>query len=376
MAEALRARPTVVVIGAGPGALGAVQRLRGEPAVRVVLVAPGGVASHLPGTLPIAIGDAPIARYRVPVALGGVEVIPAAVEAIETGSVRVGGQGLRADAVIAAPGLATSAVGGANGRVVGFWDLDGALAAAPVIGSFERGVLSVVIAAPLYRCPPAPYGLAIRLARRAQRLGLDVHVRLTTPEPRPLAAIGSAVTEMLLASCAAAGVEVLFDVHPDPDALGAGRVVDAAGVDLAGDLAVVVPPHHAHPLLAALAGPTGLVATDGAGRTPLAGVYAAGDAVAGPFPRAAAPATLTGVAAAQGALVDLGLLAEATTGLPEPDCFVDQGEGRYSRIQISYPDGPPPGGAPAVVIDEPTPASDGGFDEATARWRAAWSGSA
>lgn len=365
--------PTVAVVGAGPAALAAARRLRAEAKVKVLVVAPDGVSDYLGGSLPVATGDADVSQFRVQVELDGVEVLPAAAEAVGTGFVRVEGAELSVDAVIAAPGLATEALGlpkaGSDLAMVSFWDLAGAAMAAPVISGFERGVLSVVIATPLYRCPPAPYGLAIRLARRAKRLGLDVRVRLSTPEPKPLAAVGTAVTELLVNSCEEAGVELCFDVLPEPDALAAGHVVDARGAALPADLWVVVPPHRAHPLLADLSGPNHLVTADGWGRTAAEGVYVAGDALFSPFPRAVAPAAASGTAAAEGALVDLGLIDEVQPIVAEPDCFVDQGDGNYSRIHISYPSGPPPVGAPRVTLSPPASARSIGFDDAVARWR-------
>jgi sulfide:quinone oxidoreductase len=373
----MSARPTVVVIGAGPAGLGALHRLRDEPGVHVIALVPDGLADYLPGALAVATGDAGSDRFRAPVRLDGIEVIPLAAERIEAGQVRVGDRRLEAQAVIAAPGLALVPFDGGprwpavppSPRAVAFWDLPGATRVAPVLEAFTRGVLSVVIASPLYRCPPAPYGLAIRLARRAKRLGLAVQVRLTTPEPRPLAAIGSEVSRFLVAACTDAGVEVEFDVHPDPTALAAGEVTDSTGAPLPTDLAVVIPPHHAHPLLAELATPQQLVAVDAGGRTAQSGLYVAGDAVASPYPRAMAPATVSGRAAAEGVLADLGFATAVGTAPPEPDCFIDQGAGRYSRLQISYPAGPPPAGAAAVTIHPPALAAAGGFDAALERWR-------
>ena len=368
----MTATAKVAVVGAGPAALAAAHRLRSEHAVDVLLVAKGGVSEYLPGALPVVTGDAAAEDFRVPVRLDGVEVMAAAVEALDGRRIRVEGRDVPVDAVVVAPGLATVPVGsGGGGRpaVVGFWDVSDAARAASVVSYFESGVVTVVIAGPLYRCPPAPYGLAIRLARRARRLGLDVSVRLTTPEPRPLEAIGTAVTDLLLGSCAEAGVEIDFEVALDLSALAAGDVVRSDGEVIEADLAVVVPLHRASPLVAELAGPNQLVEVDGQGRCAATGVYVAGDAIASPFPRAVAPAIVSGVAAAEGALVDLGVIESAALVLPEPDCFVDRGDGEYSRIQISYPDGAPPVGRPAVVVSGPTAAAIGGFDEATARWR-------
>lgn len=371
-------RATVAIIGGGPAALTAAHALRGRPGLRVVLVSPGGLADHLPGVLAVATGDAPLTAFRTPIRAAGLEVIPGRVTRMEPGRLRIGDTDLAVDAVIAAPGLSTDRVAPTvhnaswdpqRPRIVSFWDLDGAEEAAATVAGFDEGILTVAIASPLYRCPPAPYGLAIRLARRATARGHDVRVRLTTPEPRPLAKIGESVSAFLAASCADAGVEVVHDVTPDPDALGKGEVVDTSGSRHASDLVVAVPAHRSHELLRDLAGPDQLVVVDDGGRAGDAGWYVAGDAVAGPFPRAVSPAVVSALRAVRGVCEDFDLDPVAEPGLPEPDCFVDQGDGFYTRLQITYPDGAPPQGAPAVVIGERADAATGGFDTALARWR-------
>lgn len=366
------ASPTVAVIGAGPAALACVHRLREQPEVRVVVVAPGGASSLLAGVLPVLTGDARAESFTQSVALEGVEVVAVAADAIDTGRVRIAGDDMRVDAVVAAPGLSLDSVaagGRGHQQVVAAWDLPTAQEAASAVSSFASGRIDVVVSSRLYRCPPAPYGLALRLARRAEANGWPIEVRLVTPEPQPVAAIGGVVSEHLLASCAEAGVEIAFDVQLDPEALGSGVLRQTSGEPVDSDLAVVIPPHRVNPLLAELVETDPLVSVDAWGRVGVDGIYAAGDVVAAPFPRAAAPAAVSGIAAAHGALADLGFDVEEPSMLPAPDCFVDQGNGRYSRIRISYPAGRPPEGQPSVVVDPAAPAADSGFDEAVARWR-------
>jgi sulfide:quinone oxidoreductase len=184
----MRAIPTIAVIGAGPAGLTAVRQLRDQGGVHVVLVVPEGQSEYLAGTLAVATGDARAAQYRTRVELAGVEIIAAQVDAIEPGALRIGGSWLRAHAVIAAPGLALDPVGRATrGEIVGFRAPTGAEAAAPRIRAVERGVIDVMISSLPYRCPPAPYGLAMRLARRARRLDQPLQVPGPhTSEPTPL----------------------------------------------------------------------------------------------------------------------------------------------------------------------------------------------
>jgi sulfide:quinone oxidoreductase len=367
----MRAVPTIAVIGAGPAGLAAVRQLRGQGGVHVSLVVPEGRSEYLPGTLAVATGDAHAAQYRTRVELAGVEIIAAQVEAIKPGGLRIGGSWLRAHAIIAAPGLALDPVGSATlGEVVGFWDPTGAEAAAPRIRAVEQGVIDVVISSLPYRCPPAPYGLAMRLARRARRLSQQLQVRLVTPEPHPLAALGHTLGDALLAGCHDAGVEVSLGAEIDPDAL-AGGAITAGASDRDADLTIVIPRHRTSPLLADLVEVNSpLVTVDARFATGMAGVFVVGDAAASPYPRAADPAAWSGTLAATAVLSELGFDQEQTPEAPAPDCFVDHGDGAYGRIRITYPDGPPSRGRPAVAIDPAAPALAADFEEAHRRWHA------
>ncbi|MDA8357831.1 MAG: pyridine nucleotide-disulfide oxidoreductase [Actinomycetota bacterium] len=367
----MRAVPTIAVVGAGPAGIAAARELRDHVGVRVVLVAPEGRSEYLPGTLAVATGDARAAHYRTQVELAGVEIIPTQVEAIEPGALRICGSWLRSHAVIAAPGLVLDPVGNATrGEVVGFWDPTGAEAAAPRIRAIGRGIVDVVISSLPYRCPPAPYGLAMRLARRARRLGQSLQVRLVTPEEHPLAALGHALGDALLLGCQDAGVEVRLGTEIDPDALTRGVIADTS--DRGGaDLSIVIPRHRTSPLLAELVDAASpLVTVDGRFATEMTGVFVVGDAAASPYPRAEDPAAWSGTLAAAAVLSELGLDHARIAEAPAPDCFVDHGDGAYGRIRITYPDGPPPGAQPAVAIDPPAPALATDFERAHRRWHA------
>ena len=364
--------PLVAVVGVGPAGLAAARQLRDQGGVQVVLVVPEGRSEYLPGTLAVATGDARAAQYRTRVELAGVDVIRARVEAIEPGAIRIEGSWLRAHAVIAAPGLTLDPVGSAtSGEIVGFWDPSGAEVAAPRIGAVEQGVVDVVISSLPYRCPPAPYGLAMRLARRARRLGKQLQVRLVTPEVHPLAALGHVLGDELLAGCQDAGVEVRLGHEIDLDALAEGAIAAGTSDRDGADLTVVIPRHRASPLLADLVGANSpLVGVDARFATEMAGVFVVGDAAASPYPRAADPAAWSGTVAATAVLSELGFDHARTPGAPAPDCFVDHGDGAYGRIRITYPDGPPPRGQPAVAIEPAAPALATDFEEAHRRWHA------
>jgi NADH dehydrogenase FAD-containing subunit len=104
-------RPSVIVIGAGPGGLAAVHRLLASRQVDVTLVQPEGIATFLPGILPVLSGLQLPDNYRHAIELEGVHVRPGEVVALETGRVHLtDGTAVVADAILAAPGLVTDAV--------------------------------------------------------------------------------------------------------------------------------------------------------------------------------------------------------------------------------------------------------------------------
>jgi sulfide:quinone oxidoreductase len=326
------------------------------------------VVEYLPGTIPVALGRTPRERWSARLSVPGVETRTGEVEGISGNGVRMGGRTYEADAVVAAPGLALDL-----GRVQdlpgvhAFWDPAGAEAASSAVRAVERGTVAVVVSSLPYRCPPAPFGLAMELA--SYHGSRDVRVVLTTPEQVPLAAVGGGVPEFLARSCAEAGVELLPGFEPDLASLGNGRLRSTAGTEVRFELALVVPPHVRSPLLAGLGGEGPLVPVSRRFESPEPGLFVVGDAAAVALPRAADAAAAEGEIAADAILERLGLAGEEPL-LPEPECYVGHGGDRYSRISLRYPDGLPPAGSAEVTVEGPSESFAAGFEASFDRWRA------
>ena len=361
---------SIAVVGAGPGGVAAARRLRGH--ARVVLVEREGEAWYLPGTVPTLLGEAPAERWRARLSPAGVEVVPGEAAEVSGGSVRLGGGAVvRADAVIAAPGLALDAAAVPEAaNVFAFWSPSGAARATRAVRSLREGVVAVVVAALPYRCPPAPYGVAMQLAGLYRSLGRGVHVVLTTPEEEPLQALGEEVSRFLRRSCASEGVELVTAFRPELASLASGSLRSRDGASVGFDLALVVPPHRRSPLLAGLPGEGPLVEVSSRFETAEEGLYVVGDAAGTGLPRAADAAAAAGTTAAEDALRRLGLLEEAAAHLPAPECYVGHGGGRYSRISLRYPEGLPLRGGARVAIEGPSASLAAGFEEAFHSWRA------
>jgi sulfide:quinone oxidoreductase len=299
-----------------------------------------------------------------------VEVRIGEVEELSGDGVKLDGQWTKADAVIAAPGLDLDVYWLPDTpRVCAFWDPPGAAAAVKAVHELRGNVVAVVVSSLPYRCPPAPYGMAMQLAEHYRALGRGVRVVLITPEEEPLAALDEGVPGFLRASCATAGVEILTGFQPDLASFGDRELRSTKGATINCDLALVIPPHVRSPLLAGLPGQGPLVEVSYEFESAESGLFVVGDAAATPLPRAADVAAAGGRTAADAVLARLGLSPEQEPHLPTPVCFVGHGGELFSRISLWYPGGLPPRGSARVMIQGPSRRFAGEFEDAFARWR-------
>lgn len=361
-------QPRVAVVGGGPAGIAAARRLReragGE--VAVTLVQRDGSSEHLPGTLPVALGEHPPNRFVAPINLEGVEVLAGEVSEISARRVRLDGNILEADYVIAAPGLETVDMPEGAG-IHAFWSPSEAAAVQEDLRGVS-GTIAVVVSSLPYRCPPAPYSLAMQLAAAQRRSDNPAKVLLTTPEEEPLSALGGGVPEFLHKSCKEAGVELHASFVPDLASLESGDLHSERGEELPADVKLVVPSHVKHPALGHLAGEGPLVEVSESYETEEEGLFVVGDTAAAPFPRAADPAEAAGRTAADAALARLGF-DEREPHVPQPECYVGHGEGLFSKISLRYPDGPPPAGSAEVTLEGPSRELARGPEEALERFR-------
>lgn len=353
-------RNHVVVVGAGPGGLAAAHQLVefGAAAVDVTLFNRTPSADHLGGTIPVALGEHPVERFRARLAVPGVDCrVRDVTEVLGTG-VRCGTEWTAADAVIAAPGLCLDreAVPPWD-RASVLWDLDSAAAAAPALEAVPGGLVVVAIPGGPYRCPPAPFGLAMALAHHYRASGRFNRVCVTTPEPYPLAGVGGDAPAFLLESCSGAGVELERDFRIDLRSSEDGVLRSVDGRELTYERALIVPPHVRSPLLplALAPGDGPLVEVDPRGETAVPGLYLVGDAAATGMPRAAGVAAAAGRTAADAVLHQLGVAPARDVHRPEPACYLRHAGNTVSRIRIRYPGDGPQRDRSIVMIDGPSP---------------------
>jgi sulfide:quinone oxidoreductase len=345
-----KARRRVVVVGAGPGGLAAVARLRerGAGSLELVLLTPGRRATFLAGTLDVAVGVAEPDRFGGRVALEGVQCVDAAVDRVEADCVLIGDERVDADAVIAAPGLALGTVP-AWPRAVAAWDPAGAARARDAMPDVAAGRVLVAALALPYRCPPALFALAVRLAEQHFAARHMTRVLAATPEPFPLAAVGGDAPSLVMESCSAAGVELELGFAADVSASRDGVLCGADGRELRYDAAFLVPPHVRARCLSTLPGEGPMVPVHADGSVDGGTLYVVGDAADTGLPRAAGVATGKGIVAADAVLEALGIAAAPPPGAIEASCFMYHPRGAVSRVRVVAD-----GGGLSVAIDGPS----------------------
>ncbi|MER2598458.1 MAG: FAD/NAD(P)-binding oxidoreductase [Caldilineales bacterium] len=283
---------TILILGGGVGGIVTANALRQRLGAehRVVLVDKQGEYLFSPSLLWVMVGQrrpGQITKDLRRMVRPGVEVVQAAVQAIEpsSGRVRMDGQELAYDYLVVALGadLAPEALPGYSAAAHNFFALDGAASLWQALTRFQGGRVVVLVSTLPYKCPAAPYEAAILLddALRHRDLRSRCAVEVFTPEvlPMPVAgpAMGEAVVQMLTAR------EISFHAqrqvqHIDDEAK---ELVFADGQREPFDFLAAVPPHRPPAALqgSALTNQAGWVLVDKHTlQTRFDNVYAVGDA--------------------------------------------------------------------------------------------------
>lgn len=193
----------------------------------------------------------------------------------------MGDQGISADALVVALGaeLAPEAIPGFPQFAYNVYDPEDIPRAARALTEFQGGRLLIGVFGVPYKCPPAPYEMALLIREALQARRVKAEVEVFTPQPVSMPLLGQAGCDIIESRLADQGITFL--PNRKAAAVEAGEVV-FANERRKFDLLFGVPPHRPP----AVVRESGLVADSGwvsvnarTLETQFAGVYAIGDVV-------------------------------------------------------------------------------------------------
>ncbi|OGS50857.1 MAG: hypothetical protein A3K65_06285 [Euryarchaeota archaeon RBG_16_68_12] len=286
----------------------------------------------------------------------GIEVVNDEIVSINTGSrvVRTAGREFPYDHLILAMGadLVPDAVPGFREHAHHVYDLDAALRFKGAIERFEAGTVAVGVARLPFKCPAAPYEVALLLHDHFTKRGIIDRVRFEffTPEGQPVPSVGPEVGAKVLGFLRSKGIA--YRPKLKVSEIEAERVRFESGETILYDLLFCVPPHRAPKAVveAGLADETGWVAVNPRTlETRVAGVYAVGDVTALPTPKGFVPfLPKAGVFAHGQAEVVAHNIAVRVKGRGRPTewdgkgaCFLETGRGQSAFVRGRFLEEPP-----------------------------------
>lgn len=279
-------------------------------------------------------------------------------------AVAVDGERMEADAIVVALGarLAGDEIPGFEAHVLNLYDPGALQEARRKIDDFRGGRVSVGVYGLPYKCPPAPYEIAIMAGEFFRGRGVEAEIGVFTPLPMTLPIVGSAGCGIIESHLAAHGIGFLPEHHVT--AVEAGAII-FGDRRLNYDLMLGIAPHRAPEVVvqSGLAQAGGWIAVDPRTlETDFPGVYAIGDVTSvmmgngKPLPMAGVFAEAQGRVVAQriAATFD-GREAQATfTG--EGGCFLEVGDGKAMVVEGQFMAQPGPqvalGGASVENLNE------------------------
>ena len=339
---------SILILGRGVGGLVAANDLRKAlpKKHRIILVEREPAFVFAPSFLWLMTGGRTASQISRPFAgleKKGVEVVRGEIQRIdaERREVLVNGRILAGDFLIVALGaeLGSDTIPGLAQAGHNFYTLAGSEALRDALSGFGGGRLLVLTAAPVYKCPAAPYEAAMLLEYhcRKRKVRARTQLDLYTAEPGPMGVAGPEVSKAVRQMVEAKGITY----HPEHQIAevdpGACRLKFANGAETTYDLLAYVPPHRAPRVVreSGLAAESGWMAVDRhTMETRYERVYAIGDVVSIPL-KLGKPLPKAGVFAHAEAEVVAKNIVRAITGKGRSaafdglgGCFIETGDGK------------------------------------------------
>ena len=271
----------------------------------------------------------------------------------------MGDQRIDADALVVALGaeLIPNAVPGFQEHAFNVYDPLEIPRAAQALNEFQGGRLVIGIFGAPYKCPPAPFEMALLISDKLKAKGVKAKIEVFSPQPMSLPILGSVGCDLIESRLADNGIT--FYPNHKATSIEAGEVV-FANKRLPYDLLLGVPPHKPPAVVreSELVGQSGWVDVNARTlETSFPGVYAIGDVVqimlanGKPLPKAGLFAEQMGETVAE--RIASGFLGEEPTATfkGEGGCYLEVGGGKAMMVRGNFLAEP----EPEVTLTEPSP---------------------
>ncbi len=256
----------------------------------------------------------------------------------------MGDQRINADALVVALGaeLAPEAIPGFQGHAFNVYDPQGISRAAQALSEFQGGRLLIGIFGAPYKCPPAPYEMALLINESLKSRGIKVSMEVFTPQPMSLPILGQVGCDLIESRLADKGITFL--PNHKATAVEAGEVV-FGDKQRPFDLLLGVPPHRPPAVVreSGLVGGSGWVSVNPRTlETQFPGVYAIGDVVqiamanGKPLPKAGVFAEAMGETVADRIAAGFNGQGPEATFKGEGGCYLEVGAGQAMMVQGSF----------------------------------------
>ena len=253
----------------------------------------------------------------------------------------MGDQRLSADALIVALGaeLAPEAIPGFQEHAYNVYDPQDIPRAAQALAEFQGGNLLIGVFGVPYKCPPAPYEMALLIREALETRGIHAKIEVFTPQPVSMPLLGQVGCDIIEGRLADNGITFL--PNRKAAAVESGEVI-FANERRHFDLLFGVPPHRPPAVVreSGLVGESGWVSVNSRTlETQFPGVYAIGDVVqiamgnGKPLPKAGVFAESMGETVADRIAATFAGREPDAAFAGEGGCYLEVGAGQAMKVQ-------------------------------------------
>jgi sulfide:quinone oxidoreductase len=271
----------------------------------------------------------------------------------------MGDQHISADALVVALGaeLAPESIPGFQQYAYNVYDPNDIPRAAQALQEFQGGKLLIGIFGAPYKCPPAPYEMALLIHDSLKARGVKANMEVFSPQPMSLPILGQVGCDLIESRLADKGIA--FFPNRKATAVEAGTVV-FANEQRPFDLLLGVPPHRPPAVVreSGLVGDSGWVSVNPRTlETQFPGVYAIGDVVqvamanGKPLPKAGVFAEAMGETVAERIAATFAGQNPDATFKGEGGCYLEVGTGQAMMVKGHFLAEP----EPEVILTEASP---------------------